>query len=98
MSQHIPCVYILANRHNSVIYAGVTANLIECVWQHKRKLADDFTRQYQVDRLVWFELHETMYAAVVREKQINEWKRSQKVELIDSFNPDWRDLYAELSA
>ena len=96
MRQRTPCVYILASRFNGVIYTGVTSNIIQRVWLHKQKLADGFTNQYGVDRLVWFEIHENMYAAIVREKQIKKWKRAWKVEMIEKSNPKWRDLYDEI--
>ena len=96
MNQHSPFVYILASKFHGVIYTGVTSNLIHRVWQHKHKLADGFSRQYNVDQLVWFEFHEDMYAAIVREKQIKKWKRAWKVELIENSNPDWQDQYKNI--
>jgi putative endonuclease len=91
-----PCVYILASQRNGTLYTGVTSNLIERVWQHKNDLVKGFTMQYEVHSLVWYELHGDMYAAITREKQIKEWRRQWKLELIEKINPHWDDLYKEL--
>ena len=91
-----PCVYILASRRNGTLYAGVTSDLIQRVWQHKNDQAEGFTKRYRVHTLVWFEVCATMDAAIAREKAIKEWKRAWKIELIEKANPAWRDLYAEL--
>jgi putative endonuclease len=96
MNQYNPCVYILASKYNGVIYTGVTSNLVQRVWQHKQKLVDGFTLQYNVDQLVWFELHQDIYSAIVREKQIKKWNRAWKIELIENSNPDWQDRYVEI--
>jgi putative endonuclease len=91
-----PAVYMLASKRNGTLYTGVTSNLIQRVWQHKEKQADGFTKKYGVDKLVWFELHETMETAIMREKQIKEWKRAWKLELIEKSNGNWIDLYGEI--
>ena len=91
-----PCVYLLASDKNGTLYAGVTSNLVKRVWEHKEKLADGFTKQYGVDRLVWYELHETMESAIAREKAIKEWQRLWKLRLIETMNPDWADLYDQI--
>jgi putative endonuclease len=88
-----PAVYILASRYQGVLYTGVTSNLPQRIWQHKQKLVDGFCRQYNVDRLVWYESHADIYAAIVREKQIKKWKRAWKIELIEAGDPAWDDLY-----
>ncbi len=93
-----PAVYLLANQQNGTLYTGVTSNLMQRIWQHKNKSADGFTRRYGIDNLVWYELHETMTTAIAREKAIKEWQREWKLRLIEMSNPDWRDLYPELSA
>jgi putative endonuclease len=72
---------------------GVTANLVQRIWQHKNNLADGFTKKYAVPVLVWFEIHETMESAIGREKAIKEWRRTWKLDLIESTNPHWLDLY-----
>ena len=91
-----PCVYILANKSNSVIYTGVTSNLVKRVYEHKEHLVEGFTATYNVDRLVYFEVCTEMSAAIEREKQIKGWRRSKKMSLVSSMNPDWKDLYSEI--
>lgn len=91
-----PCVYMLASQRNGTLYVGVTSNLVQRVWQHKEGLAEGFTKKYGVKLLVWYELHETMESAIVREKAIKEWQRAWKIKLIEQANPEWDDLYAGL--
>ena len=91
-----PCVYLLSSRRNGTLYTGVTSNLVQRVWQHKNDLVKGFTRKYGVHTLVWFEVHETMPSAIEREKAIKEWRRPWKIELIESVNPQWRDLYEDI--
>jgi putative endonuclease len=88
-----PAVYILASKVNGTLYIGVTSNLPQRIWQHKNHLADGFTKKYDVTRLVYFEQHVTMESAIIREKQLKRWKRDWKIELIESKNPEWIDLY-----
>ena len=89
-----PAVYILASPRNGTLYVGVTGNLIRRIWQHRTGAIEGFTRQYAVKRLVYFELHDGMYAAITREKQIKKWKRDWKLRLIEKANPGWEDLWA----
>ena len=91
-----PCVYLLTSRRNGTLYTGVTSNLIQRVWQHKNNLVDGFTKKYGVHTLVWFEVHEKMTLAIEREKALKEWRRDWKIELIESVNPQWRDLYEDI--
>ena len=91
-----PCVYILASSWHGTLYVGVTSDLIRRILQHKNDAVDGFTKQYSVHDLVWYELHEDMSDAILREKRIKEWKRASKIELIEAVNPKWRDLYPEL--
>ena len=91
-----PCVYILASRRNGTLYAGVTANLIRRASQHREGVVDGFTKKYRVHMLVWFEFHATMAEAIAREKSIKEWRRADKVRLIESRNSHWLDLYSAL--
>ena len=91
-----PCVYLLASRRNGVLYVGVTSNLPQRIWQHRTHVIAGFTSRYRVHRLVWFEQHETMESAILREKAIKEWQRHWKRELIEATNPYWRDLYPEI--
>ena len=94
--ERIPCVYLLASGQNGTLYLGVTGDLVKRVWQHRGKFVDGFSSRYDTSRLVWFETHPTMEAAILREKQLKKWKRSWKLELIEGENPMWRDLYPEL--
>ena len=82
-----PCVYILASHRHGTLYTGVASNLIQRVWQHKNGLADGFTKKYAVHSLVWYEIHENMESAIVREKRIKAWKRAWKLRLIAQENP-----------
>ena len=95
MERH-PAVYILTNRFEGTLYVGVTSNLPARVWQHRQRLADGFANRYGLHRLVWFEMHDSMYAAITREKQIKEWRRAWKLELINTANPEWRDLWGQI--
>ena len=91
-----PCVYILASKRNGTLYVGVTSDLPKRVWEHKNHVVDGFTKKYQVHNLVWYEMHETMESAITREKSIKRWRRKWKMEMINSFNPGWRDLYSNI--
>jgi putative endonuclease len=90
-------VYILASRHYGTLYVGSTTDLARRVWEHKTRAVPGFTAKYGVDQLVWFEVHETLEAALVRERQIKRWKREWKINLIEAQNPHWVDLYPTLS-
>ena len=96
MRERIPCVYILASRRNGTLYVGVTSDLPSRVWQHKNDQADGFSKRYCVHTLVWYEVYGTMESAILREKAIKEWKRKWKLDLIESMNPSWRDLYPDI--
>ncbi|HVF18520.1 MAG TPA: GIY-YIG nuclease family protein [Steroidobacteraceae bacterium] len=87
-----PAVYILASKRNGTLYVGVTSDLSSRVSEHKMDLISGFTRTHKVHNLVYYEVHSAMYDAIVREKRIKEWKRAWKLRLIESFNPEWRDL------
>ena len=89
-------VYILTNKCNRVLYTGVTNNLKNRVYQHKEKLVDGFTKKYNVDKLVFFETSVDIRSAILREKQIKGGSRQKKIDLINSLNSEWRDLYDEL--
>jgi len=91
-----PCVYILASRTNGTLYIGVTSNLTQRIWQHRIGAVEGFTKKYSVHRLVWYETHETMESAILREKRLKKWKRAWKLELIGEMNPNWDDLYDSL--
>jgi putative endonuclease len=88
-------VYIMAG-NSGVLYTGVTSRLAKRVSQHKLKFIPGFTRKYNITKLVWFEPHSSVRAAIAREKQIKAWGRSKRVALIESLNPQWKDLSTEL--
>ncbi|MBZ0229560.1 MAG: GIY-YIG nuclease family protein [Bauldia sp.] len=88
-----PCVYLLASRRNGTLYVGVTSNIARRAWEHREGLIAGFTRRYGVKMLVHYEFFGTMPDAIRREKQIKEWRRAWKIQLIEQMNPEWRDLY-----
>lgn len=88
-----PCAYILASKHNGTLYVGVTSNLVRPIWEHKTDAVESFTRRYNVHTLVYVEFHDTMENAIRREKQIKQWRRAWKLNLIERDNPTWIDLY-----
>jgi len=89
-------VYIMTNRYNTVLYTGVTSDLKKRAWQHKEKLADGFTKRYNVTKLVYYEVFHDIRDAITREKQIKGGSRQKKIDLIQSMNTDWHDLYDDL--
>ena len=91
-----PCVYILANRRNGTLYVGVTSDLVKRVWEHKEDFVDGFSKQYSAHLLVYFETHDRMEDAILREKQMKKWNRAWKLGLIEERNPAWRDLYQDI--
>jgi putative endonuclease len=91
-----PAVYILASKRNGALYIGVTSDLVKRVWEHNNNVVEGFTKRYNVHRLVWYELHENMDSAIQREKQLKEWRRQWKLELIEDANPNWLDLYPKI--
>lgn len=91
-----PCVYILASKRNGTLYVGVTSDLLKRVWQHRNEVVEGFTKRYDVHMLVWYEVHETMESAILREKELKKWRRQWKIALIEKMNPVWRDLYSDL--
>lgn len=89
-------VYIMTNQYNSVLYTGVTNSLQRRIYEHKEKLIDGFTKKYNVNKLVYYEVATDVYQAISREKQIKSGSRQKKVDLITSLNKDWNDLYDQL--
>ena len=89
-------VYIMTNKYNTVLYTGVTSNLLKRVYQHKQGFGGKFSFKYRTSKLVFWEAHTNPLAAITREKSIKAGSRSKKLELIESMNPSWDDLYAEL--
>jgi putative endonuclease len=90
-------VYILASKIGGTLYIGVTNNLIRRVYEHREKFVEGFTKQYDVTRLVYYEAHSEIEAAIVREKQMKKWNRAWKVRLIEETNPNWDDLYPRIA-
>ena len=89
-------IYIIANKYNNVLYTGVTNNLVRRVYEHKSKLVEGFTKTYNIDKLVYYEISEEVIVAIEREKQIKGFKRQKKNDLINDFNPNWIDLYESI--
>ena len=89
-------VYILASRRNGTLYVGATDDLVRRVFEHKNSLVDGFTKRYNVNRLVYYEQSDSKEGALIREKQIKEWHRKWKLELIEKTNPEWKDLYNDI--
>ena len=87
-------VYIMTNKSRT-LYSGVTNDLMRRVYEHKNKLVKGFTSKYNIQYLVYYESTSSIESAIAREKQIKGWLRSKKIELIDSVNPEWKDLSAE---
>ena len=90
------CVYILASKRNGTLYIGVTSDLEKRVYQHKHGVLEGFTKKYGVHTLVYYECGESVEAALAREKQLKQWNRKWKLNLIEKENPEWRDLYGVL--
>jgi putative endonuclease len=89
-------VYIMTNVRHTVLYTGVTNDLQRRVWEHKEKVVEGFTKKYRVCYLVYYEMAEDVMSAIAREKQIKAGSRQDKIDLINSMNRQWRDLYEEL--
>jgi len=89
-------VYIMTNKNNSVLYTGVTNNLVRRVYEHKEKIIEGFTKKYNCSKLVWYETFKDSYNAIAKEKQIKAGSRRKKLELINKMNPEWKDLYDDL--
>jgi putative endonuclease len=92
-----PSVYILSSKKNGVLYIGVTSNLIQRIWQHRNKQVEGFTHKYNVNSLVYYESHENMESAILREKQLKKWNRDWKVQLIEKDNSNWDDLWKQIN-
>ena len=90
------CVYIMTNSHNTTLYPGVTNNLSRRVLEHKEGSGSKFTSRYNLTKLVYYEVTCDIKAAIIREKQIKAGERQKKVDLINSINSDWKDLFDEL--
>ena len=95
--EKIFCVYMMASQRNGTLYTGVTSDLVKRVYEHREGSVDGFTKEYAVKTLVWYEVHEDALSAISREKQIKAWKRGWKLKMIEQRNPEWRDLYQEIT-
>ena len=93
MDELLYYVYIITNKTNHVLYTGVTSNLQRRIFEHKNKLVDGFSKTYNVNKLVYYEQSNSIESAIKREKEIKGKKREYKINLINSFNPNWDDLY-----
>jgi putative endonuclease len=89
-------VYLMMNKHNTVIYTGVTSDLVKRVYEHREGLVDGFTKKYNVKKLVYYEIANEIEIAIEREKQIKAGSRKKKVDLIKSMNPTFKDLYSDI--
>ena len=88
-------IYILTNKAFGTLYIGVTSHLIQRIWQHREHLVEGFTKQHNLTCLVYYEEHESIEAAILREKQMKKWNRNWKCRQIMEMNPDWEDLYSK---
>lgn len=91
-------VYIITNKNNTVLYTGVTNDLIRRVYEHREHLIKGFTEKYNVGKLVYYEMYTDVNQAITREKQIKAGSRQNKLDLVNSFNKDWKDLYLVISS
>lgn len=89
-------VYILSSKRNGTLYVGVTSDIIRRTYEHKLSLVNGFSKTYNIKQLVYYEQYEDITQAIEREKTLKKWLRSWKIELIEAFNPDWKDLYDEI--
>ena len=89
-------VYILASKRNGTLYIGVTRDLAKRVYEHKQNLIEGFTKEHNIHELVYYEHHNEVEEAILREKQMKKWNRKWKIRLIEEKNPDWKDLYNEI--
>ncbi|WP_430431094.1 GIY-YIG nuclease family protein [Oceanicaulis sp.] len=90
-------VYILTNRPRGVLYTGVTSDLVGRIWQHREGVVEGFSTRYDIKQLVWFETHSDAEAAIMQEQRIKRWRRDWKLDLIETANSGWKDLWPEIS-
>jgi len=90
-------VYILASKRNGTLYIGITNDLIKRIYEHKQNIIDGFTKQYNIHSLVYYEITNSIEEAIKREKQLKKWERNWKLSLIEKNNPEWKDLYDDLT-
>ena len=89
-------VYILTNKENGTLYVGVTSDLIKRIWQHKNKFVEGFSKKYDLNKLVYYEVFNDIENAITREKQLKNWHRQWKINLINQQNPNWADLHKDI--
>ncbi len=89
-------IYILASSERGTLYIGLISDLLKRVYEHKNGLADGFTKKYSIKMLVYYEVHDNFESAVTRKKRMKKWNRAWKIELIENFNQEWKDLYDSL--
>jgi putative endonuclease len=89
-------VYIIANERNGTLYIGVTNDLVRRIYEHKNKLIEGFSSKYALEKLVYYEMFDDELTAIQREKNLKRWNRNWKKDLIEEFNPEWKDLYPEI--
>ena len=89
-------VYIMTNKINTVLYTGITSDLVKRIWEHKTKALEGFTKKYNINKLVFFEIYNDPENAILREKQIKAGSRAKKIKLVTELNPAWKDLYGSL--
>ena len=89
-------VYLLASQRNGTLYLGVTSKLAQRIWEHRQGFVAGFTRSYRTHKLVWYEIHDSAYAAICREKQLKRWERAWKIRIVEEMNPYWNDLSSTL--
>ena len=89
-------VYLITNKRYGTLYVGVTRNLVKRIYEHRSKFVEGFSKRHDLRRLVWYEAHEDVTAAIVREKLIKKWHRDWKINLIQAMNPEWNDLYDKI--
>lgn len=90
-------IYILASKRNGALYIGITSGLIKRIWEHKNKLVDGFTRKYNINKLIYYEQYSDPENAIKREKRLKKYNRKWKLNLIEKVNPNWKDLYEEIT-
>ncbi len=91
-------VYIMTNKYNTVLYTGVTNNLMRRAWEHKEGFGSTFTSRYRVNKLVYYASYENINLAIAREKQIKSGSRQKKIDFVNGLNPEWNDLYEEMQS
>lgn len=89
-------IYILTNTQNTTFYIGVTNNLVRRIYEHKNESVEGFSKRYKLHKLIYFEEYATAKEAISREKQLKNWHRDWKINIIKGFNPDLRDLYEDI--